>query len=270
MVGWLSVASEFSEGFAMNNQRRAFLRGVSVTAASPLLALESTVAAAQPAVKALAFDAFPIFDPREISNLAGEMRGKAGKDLASQWAAKLFSYSWLTTSADQYEDFHSLSKCTLRFISSSMNLALTDAEERALIASYYEMPIWPDVVDGLTTLRNNNIRLRLLSNLGSEALISNLSRNKISTLFEAPLSTDRVRRFKPSPSAYAMAIDAFALPRDQIGFVAFAGWDAIGATWFGYRTAWVNRFGLPAEPIGTSPEIMTRGIDGALLLAGLT
>ena len=54
--------------------------------------------------------------------------------------------------------------------------------------------------------------------------------------------------------AYRMAIDAFGLRREKILFVAFAGWDAAGAKWFGYTTFWVNRLNLPAERLGVSPD----------------
>ena len=41
--------------------------------------------------------------------------------------------------------------------------------------------------------------------------------------------------------------------RDQILFVSCNAWDALGATWFGYRTLWVNRYRLPFEELGTQP-----------------
>jgi 2-haloacid dehalogenase len=44
------------------------------------------------------------------------------------------------------------------------------------------------------------------------------------------------------------------LPREQILFVAFAGWDAAGAKAFGYPTYWVNRLGLPREELGILPD----------------
>ena len=31
------------------------------------------------------------------------------------------------------------------------------------------------------------------------------------------------------------------------------GWDAIGATWYGYTTLWVNRAGAPLEQLDTQP-----------------
>jgi len=101
-------------------------------------------------------------------------------------------------------------------------------------------------------------------------LQNNMDRNDISKYFEPSLCTDSVRRFKPSPEAYSMAISAFGLPKEKIGFVAFGGWDAAGASWFGYRSAWINRLDRPLDELGVSPEIVSRGIDGVLKLAGLS
>jgi 2-haloacid dehalogenase len=51
-----------------------------------------------------------------------------------------------------------------------------------------------------------------------------------------------------------LAIDALRLPLEEILFVPFAGWDAAGAKWFGYRTFWVNRLHLPQEELGVTPD----------------
>ena len=37
--------------------------------------------------------------------------------------------------------------------------------------------------------------------------------------------------------------------KEQILFVASAGWDVAGARWFGYPTFWVNRTGALAEEL---------------------
>ena len=57
-----------------------------------------------------------------------------------------------------------------------------------------------------------------------------------------------------------MAIDAFRLPREEILFAAFAGWDAAGAKWFGYPTFWVNRLNVPAEELGVTPDAVGRDL----------
>jgi 2-haloacid dehalogenase len=79
-------------------------------------------------------------------------------------------------------------------------------------------------------------------------LRANMARNGIEGLFEATLSTDGVRAFKPAPEAYAMAMRTLELAKDEILFAPFAAWDAAGAVWFGYPTAWVNRAQQRAEP----------------------
>jgi len=73
-------------------------------------------------------------------------------------------------------------------------------------------------------------------------------------LFGDHLSTDRVRAFKPDPEAYRMATKAFELSKENIAFAAFAGWNAVGAKWFGYPTFWVSRAHAAAEELGTVPD----------------
>jgi 2-haloacid dehalogenase len=90
-----------------------------------------------------------------------------------------------------------------------------------------------------------------------EAGIKNAS---LTDIFEHVLSTDRVRTYKPDPRAYQLAIDAFKLKREEILFVAFAGWDAAGAKWFGYPTFWVNRLALPEEELGVTADATSRDL----------
>jgi 2-haloacid dehalogenase len=47
-------------------------------------------------------------------------------------------------------------------------------------------------------------------------------------------------------------------------FVSSNAWDALGATWFGYTTLWVNRSGAPAEALGPPPHHTGRSLREAL------
>ena len=42
---------------------------------------------------------------------------------------------------------------------------------------------------------------------------------------------------------------------------AFGAWDAAGASWFGYPTVWVNRFGRPVEKLDSGPIVTGRNIE---------
>ena len=67
------------------------------------------------------------------------------------------------------------------------------------------------------------------------------------------LSVHALRKYKTDPAAYALGPQALNLPAAEILFVSSNGWDAIGATWYGYTTLWVNRAGLPLEQLATAP-----------------
>ena len=60
------------------------------------------------------------------------------------------------------------------------------------------------------------------------------------------------------------SVDACGLPREQVLFAAFAGWDAAGAGRFGYPTYWVNRAQAPPEALGAPPDGVGTSLDGLL------
>ena len=55
----------------------------------------------------------------------------------------------------------------------------------------------------------------------------------------------------------------------DLAFVSCNGWDALGATWYGYQTLWVNRYGLPFEELGTQPTYTGTSLRDVLALVGL-
>lgn len=263
---WEEILSETSPGPGSPGQlsRRAFIATCCAAATSPVLARIT----ADP-VRAIAFDSFPIFDPRSVAMEVRRIFPENGQQLASSWSSKLFAYTWLVTAARQYEDFETLAARSLRFTASSLGMHLSSSVEQQLVGAYSQLDVWSDVKPALVLLRSKGIRLAFLSNMSEAMLDANMRHAGIAGYFERPLSTDRVRRFKPAPEAYAMAVSAFDLPRHQIGFAAFGGWDAAGATWFGYRTAWINRLNATPEDLAASPAIVAPGIDGVLQLASI-
>lgn len=220
-------------------------------------------------VAAIAFDGFPIFDPRSVVQKVVALIPDRGRDLAQAWSTKLFGNSWLYTAAGQYAPFDDVADNALRYAAESLGMSLSASDRRMLVSAYADLVAWPDVKSALQKLRDAGIRLAFLSNLGEATLRANMARNGLDTLFDHVLSTDRVRAFKPSPKAYAMALDAFGLPKARIGFAAFGGWDGAGAAWFGYRTAWVNRLGVPLDRLGPGPAIVGSDMTAVLRLAAL-
>lgn len=210
--------------------------------------------AARVPLRAVLFDAFPVFDPRPVAALAEvELPGR-GAELTTLWRTRQFEYSWLRVVTHDYADFWQCTDDALRFAAASLNVQLSAAQRERLMNAYLALPPWPDAPAALRTLRDADVRLGFLSNFTAVMLEASLRRSGLADMFEHVLSTDRARTFKPDPRAYQLGVDTLRLPRDQIVFAAFAGWDAVGAKRFGYPTFWVNRMQAPPEELGVRPD----------------
>jgi 2-haloacid dehalogenase len=211
-------------------------------------------AATLPRIKALAFDAFPILDPRSIFERAERLFPGKGVELSNVWRIRQFEYQWLRALAGHYADFWRSTEDALVFSANALKLDLPAEKRDQLMAEYLKLKVWPDVPSTLQSLSNAGIRLALLSNATSAILNAGIKNSELDGVFEHVLSTNSARVYKPDPRAYQMAVDAFGLGREEIGFVAFAGWDVAGAKWFGYPTFWMNRLNAPLEEFGLVPD----------------
>lgn len=231
----------------MNSTRREF--SSTLVTAGLLTSGRKDVTATRRRVKAIVFDAFPVFDPRPVFALAEGLFPGVGADLAAVWRTRQFEYTWLRTMSDRYADFWRVTEDALIFAANMLKLDLTTNKRARMMDSYLAIRCWPEAPAALRTLRDAGIHLALLSNFTQEMLEAGIRNSGLEAVFQHVLSTDRVKAFKPDPRAYQMGVDAFGLKCEEMLFAAFAGWDAAGAKAFGYPTFWVNRQSQPAEEL---------------------
>jgi 2-haloacid dehalogenase len=243
--------------------RRDFLRLATVSVAVGLLASAPLAkAATRSKIKAIAFDAFPIFDPRPVFAVAEELFPGRGIELGNEWRTRQFEYTWLRTISGSYVDFWQVTEDALHFAAKKVKIEMSHGQVSQLMDGYLNLKPWPDVAPALRLLKKEGVRMILLSNLTSHMLNSCVVCSGLGDIFEQLLSTDQVRAFKPDPRAYEMGIKAFNLDREEILFVAYGGWDAAGAKIFGYPTYWVNRLNLPPEELGMMPDGVATDLKG--------
>ena len=218
-------------------------------------------AAAAEKIEVVAFDAFPIFDPRPIFAGLEKMVPGRGKVLGDLWRTRQFEYTWLRTAAVEYEDFWKVTRDALDYASEALKVELTPQQADETMNAYLDLKPWPDTRAALDKLRESGLHLGFLSNFTPKMLQSGIKNSDLEGYFEQVLSTDLIGTFKPDPNTYRMVTDAFDVPVDRILFVPFAGWDMAGAKWFGYETFWVNRLGLPPEALGVQADGMGRNLN---------
>jgi 2-haloacid dehalogenase len=205
-------------------------------------------------IRGLAFDAFPIFDPRPVFRACEAVFPGRGTELADAWRARQFEYQWLRALGGAYADFWQVTQDALEFAAQSLKLDLARSQRDALMQGYLTLQTWPDVPAALAELRRSGRRLALLSNATAQILSAGIKNSRLEGAFHDVISTDRIRSFKPDRRAYQLGPDVLGLPKEEILFVASAGWDAAGAGWFGYPTFWNNRQNATAEHLGVTPD----------------
>jgi 2-haloacid dehalogenase len=211
-------------------------------------------------IKAVAFDGFPIIDPRPVFAKVDEMFPHQGAELSNAWRTRQFEYTWLRTLGGRYVDFWQVTEESLVFAAETLKIDVSTGQRDELMQTWLGLKAWPDVRPALKELKAAGIRMAFLSNLTSAMMDAAVKNSGLEGFFELNLSTDGVKAFKPDPRAYQIGLDAFRLAKEEIAFAAFAGWDAAGAKWFGYPTFWVNRLGAPVEELGVTPDGIGSGL----------
>ncbi len=228
------------------------VKGVSALAISPLLPTAKNYPLT---IKAIAFDAFALFDTGNVVNTAKQLFPDKAHELMLTWRTKQFEYTWLRGLSKQYKDFSIVTADALTYSADILNLKLPAEKKERLIQSLSEMKFTADACTALRQIKSMSIRLSILSNATPTLLNTVANNSGMHDLFDFIISTDSIMTYKPDPAAYQLAIDAFGLNKQEILFVAFGGWDAAGAKSFGFPTVWVNKLKLPREQLDITPDL---------------
>ncbi len=209
---------------------------------------------APPAPRAVLFDAYgTLFDVYSVALLAEQLFPGFGERLGVLWRDKQIDYTRITSMSGQYKPFWELTRAGLRFAAQRLGLDLTAVAEDRLMNQYRHLSSFPENREVLAELKARGVPAGILSNGDPEMLGVAVKSAGFSGLLAHVLSVHSLRKFKTDPAAYALGPQALMLPAKDILFVSSNGWDAIGATWAGYTTLWVNRAGLPLEQLDTEP-----------------
>ena len=204
--------------------------------------------------RAVLFDAYgTLFDVYSVGRLSEQLFPGSGERLSLLWRDKQIEYSRVRSMSGRYQPFWEVTRDALRFAALRLGLLLDDGREQRLMAQYRQLDPFPENREVLEQLSRQGVRTGILSNGDPDMLAAVVAHAGFSTWLDPVLSVHSVGRFKTDPATYALGTAALGLPAADILFVSSNGWDAIGATWFGYTALWVNRAGLPLEQLGTEP-----------------
>ena len=220
-------------------------------------------------LKAVLFDAYgTLFDVHSVALLAEQLFPGQGDKLSQLWRDKQIEYTRLVTmsapGSERYRPFWDITRAGLRYAAAKLALDLQPAAEERLMNQYRHLSAFAENHEVLAELKQRGVMAGILSNGDPDMLGVAVKSAGFSGLLQHLISVHPARRFKTDPAAYALGTAALKLPAREILFVSSNAWDALGATWFGYTTLWINRTGAPPEQLGTEPSFTGRNLRDVL------
>lgn len=219
-------------------------------------------------IKACVFDAYgTLFD---VHSAVGRHQARIGKQadaVSVLWRTKQLQYTWLRSLMGKHADFWTVTGDALDFALYEHDISDPSLRDD-LLSAYMELDAYPEVRGTLSKLKQAGLRTAVLSNGSPDMLKSGANSAGIADLLDEQLSVEEVGIYKPDPRVYQLAVDRLGVAREQISFQSSNAWDAVAAATFGFRVAWINRFGQGRERLTTDPDVELRTLDQLLPVVG--
>ena len=229
-------------------------------------------------IRAVVFDAYgTLFDVYSIQTLADQFYPGKGAAISVMWRDKQIEYTRLITQSDPHQasgskyylPFWEITKLALDYTLDRLKLERKSGVVENLMQQYARLSPFPENLGVLHGLKTAGLATAILSNGSPEMLESAVANAGMAILLDHLISVDAIRLFKTSPESYGLVQKHMPFEKQEILFASSNGWDALGATWFGFTTLWVNRQGLPHETIGPKPTYTERDLSAVCEIVGL-
>ena len=227
------------------------------------------------AISTCVFDAYgTLFDVTAAARqAAGEPEFEALQqkwpELANFWRLKQLQYTWLRAITDAHADFWDVTQDGLDWALEATGLDGNAALRQRLLDLYWQLQAYPEVPEMLKALKASGLQTAILSNGSPPMLEGAVQSAGVGDLLDDVLSVETVGVFKPHAKVYDLVQQRFGCERDQVLFVSSNGWDAAGASGYGFVTAWVNRAGEPQDRLPWAPAHILSDLTSIPKLAGL-
>ena len=174
--------------------------------------------------------------------------------IAKGWRERQLRYSWLCSMMGRYDDFWKLTSRALEATLEEHGLASEEKIRDRLLSLYGELSAYEEVPGLLADLKAMGHKLAVLSNASPNMLEMATKAAGIYQYFDALLSVDTLKCYKPTPAVYGLVTEHFGCNPSEVSFFSSNNWDISGAGAFGFKTIWVNRSGAAWDRLPGFPD----------------
>ena len=209
-------------------------------------------------IRACVFDAYgTLFDFASAAARCEDIPEERRAALTALWRDKQLQYAWLRTLQNRYADFWQVTGEALDFALESLDLAQPALRER-LMELYLGLEPFAEVPSVLGSLRERGFRTAILSNGSPKMLEALVKRSRLEHLFDAILSANAVQSLQDPSEGLSIRARCAGSAGERHRLPIFQRLGAHGASDFGMRVVWCNRYDQRRERLPGPPDFEIR------------
>ena len=190
--------------------------------------------------KAILFDAYgTLFDVNSAAEKCKNKIGSKWENFANFWRTTQLEYTWLRSLMKKHKDFWQVTEDSLDKSMKVFNI--DNSLKNELLNLYKILSPYPEVKKVLAKLKENKLKLAILSNGTTKLLEELVKSNNLNDLFDDLFSVEEVKIYKPDSRVYDLPIKKYKIKPVEITFLSANTWDVSGGGNYGYNSVWVNR-----------------------------
>ena len=196
----------------------------------------------------------------QLDPLARKLDGIGLPGTLKLWFARTLRDAFALEAAGAFKTFREVAGAALEVLLAENGRESDRKAVAGVLDTFKELPAWPDLEPSLERLRKGGIRLVTLGNGSVEVAKALLDRAGISRLFEATLSVEDAKHWKPNPAAYQYALRKLNVEAKDAALIAVHAWDVMGAKRAGMRAVYVSRLEKKFQPAMDEPSVAGESI----------
>lgn len=207
--------------------------------------------------RALAFDVYgTLIDTHGVVEELSRRVGDRAGEFSQRWREKQLEYSFRRGLMGAFADFSQCTSDALEFVDRALGTRLSNTDKERLMATYGELPAFPDVAPALEQLGQLRMQRVAFSNGSRQAVSQLLDQAGVLGHFDDIVSVEELKRFKPDPAVYAHLRQRLEADAHDTWLISSNPFDVIGAKHAGLHAVWVRRSAeAPFDPWGGEPDM---------------
>ncbi|RKD85579.1 haloacid dehalogenase type II [Kushneria marisflavi] len=190
----------------------------------------------------LAFDVYgTLINPNAMADILRPTIGEQAESVAAQWRASQLQLSFRRGLMGRYVEFSVCTRDALDVAIAAQGVEVASSTRDDWMKAYSSLPAFEEVDGALASLVAAGYRCVAFSNGTEKAMQEVLENAGIFRHFEAMVSVDDIKRFKPDPVVYHHLIRRMEVEHGNTWLVSSNNWDIQGARHVGLKAAWIHR-----------------------------